>query len=90
MAFPTSVNDQITDSVTQANLEVLGEAPATALGNLYQATAQALANAAHNATNTQQQSTVTAQVTTTMGVATLYALDTASTAMATQAIFNTK
>ncbi len=43
MAFPTSVNDQITDSVTQANVKVLGDSPAMALGNLYQATAQALA-----------------------------------------------
>ena len=43
MAFPTAVNDQITDSVTQANTKVLGDAPAIAMGNLYQATAQALA-----------------------------------------------
>ncbi|KGV91067.1 killing trait family protein [Burkholderia pseudomallei ABCPW 30] len=56
MAFPTSVNDQITDSVTQANTKVLGDAPAIAMGNLYQATAQTLANTAHNATNAQQQS----------------------------------
>jgi hypothetical protein len=86
MAFPTSVNDQITDSVTQANVKVLGDAPAVALGNLYQATAQALANAAHNATNGQQQSYVTAQAATTMGVTTLLSIDTASTGMATKAI----
>ena len=86
MAFPTSVNDQITDSVTQANTKVLGDAPAIALGNLYQATAQALANAAHNATNAQQQSYVTAQSATTMGVATLYSIDTASTAISTEDI----
>ncbi|WP_163452294.1 RebB family R body protein, partial [Escherichia coli] len=55
MAFPTAVNDQITDSVTQANVQVLGASPAIAMGNLYQATAQALANAAHNATMAQQQ-----------------------------------
>lgn len=60
MAFPTSVNDQITDSVTQANTKVLGDAPAIAMGNLYQATAQALANTAHNAPHAQQQSYVTA------------------------------
>jgi hypothetical protein len=78
MAFPTSVNDQITDSVTQSNVEVLGESPAIAIGNLYQATAQALANAAHNATNVQQQSYVTAQAATTMGVAALLGLDTRS------------
>jgi hypothetical protein len=86
MAFPTSVNDQITDSVTQANVKVLADAPAMALGNLYQATAQALANAAHNATTAQQQTAVTAQAATTQGVATLYAIDTASTGIATTKI----
>lgn len=53
--------------------------PAVAMGNLYQATAQALANAAHNATSSQQQSSVTDQAATTQGVATLYSIDTAST-----------
>lgn len=55
MAFPTPVNSQITDSVTQANLMVLGVAPALAAGILYQGIAQALANAAANATVAQQQ-----------------------------------
>ena len=87
MAFPTTVNDQITDSVTQANTEVLGTAPAIAMGNLYQATAQALANAAHNATTSQQQTNITAQAATTMGVTTLYSIDTASTGIATKKIF---
>ena len=86
MAFPTSVNSQITDSVTQANVEVLGSAPAIAMGNLFQATAQALANAAHNATIAQQQTNILAQAATTMGVATLYGIDTASTAKATKTI----
>ncbi len=83
MAFPTAVNDQITDSVTQANTKVLGDAPAVAMGNLYVATAQALSNATHNATNAQQQSFVTAQAATTMGVSTLYSLDTAATGLGT-------
>ncbi len=86
MAYPTAVNNQITDSVTQANVKVLGDAPAVALGNLYQATAQALANAAHNATTAQQQNNVTAQATTVMGVATLYSIDTATTGIATKTI----
>jgi hypothetical protein len=73
MAFPTSVNSQITDSVTQANVEVLGVAPAVAMGNLYQAIAQALANAAHNATAAQQQMYITAQAATAAGVAQIYA-----------------
>jgi len=87
MAFPTAVNDQITDSVTQSNTKVLGDVTAIALGNLYQATAQALANTSHNATNSQQQSFITSQASTTMGVATLYSVDTASSAAATQTIY---
>ncbi len=85
-AFPTAVNSQITDSVTQTNTKVLGDAPAVATGNLYIATSQALSNAAHNATSQQQQTSVTAQAATTMGIATLYSLDTASTGIATQKI----
>jgi len=86
MAYPTHVNSQITDSITQANTQVLGDAPAVAMGNLYQATAQALANAAHNATMAQQQMYVTAQAATTQGVAMLYSLDTASTGIAVKKI----
>lgn len=88
MAFPTSVNSQITDAVTQSNVQVVGTAPAMAMGNLYQATAQALSNAAHNATTAQQQSNVLAQAATTMGVAMLYSLDVASTAKATIAVLD--
>lgn len=84
MAFPTSVNGQITDSVTQANTAALGDAPAIAMGNLYQATAQALANAAHNATVAQQDANTILQATTTQGVAILYGIDTASTGLATK------
>lgn len=87
MAFPTSVNDQITDSVTQVNTKVLGDAPAIATGNFMVATSQALSNAAHNATNANQQSSVTAQAATTQAVATLYAVDTAANGRATSMIF---
>ncbi|MGD9159783.1 MAG: RebB family R body protein [Desulfobacteraceae bacterium] len=90
MAFPTSVNSQITDSVTQSNVQVLGDAPANALGSLYQATSQALGNAAHNSTTAQQQTNVTAQAATTQGVALLYSLDTASTGMATKKILQSE
>lgn len=76
MAFPTSLNSQITDSVAQANVKVLGDAPAMAMGNLYISTSQALSNAAHNATSNQQQSYVTMQASTTQSVATLLAVDT--------------
>lgn len=86
MAFPTAVNSQITDSVSQVNTKVLGDAPAIAMGNLFVDTSQALSNAAHNATNNQQQSYVTMQASTTQGVSTLYAIDTASNGVATREI----
>jgi uncharacterized protein affecting Mg2+/Co2+ transport len=79
MAFPTAVNEQITDSVSQVNTKVLGDAPEVKLGELYQTTSQALANAAHGATSSQQQNVVTSQAATTTSTATLYSIDTAST-----------
>jgi hypothetical protein len=87
MAFPTHVNSHITDSITQVNTKVLGDAPAMAMGNFFIATSQALSNAAHNATNNQQQAYVTMQASTTQGVSTLLTIDTASTGMATERIF---
>jgi alpha-beta hydrolase superfamily lysophospholipase len=80
MAFPTAVNNQITDSITQSNVKILADAPAMAIGSLYQATTQALANAAHNATTAQQQAAITLQAALTQGISTLYSIDTTSTA----------
>lgn len=86
MSFPTAVNSQITDSITQVNTKVLGDAPATAMGNFMIATSQALSNAAHNATSGQQQAASTLQAATVQGVSTLYCIDTMSTGVATAAI----
>jgi len=72
MAFPTAVNDQITDSVTQANVKVTGEAPAMALASLYQSMAQSLGIAFANAVSGQQQAAILAQAATTQGVMQLY------------------
>lgn len=87
MAFPTAVNSQITDSVSEVNTKVLGDSPAMAMGNFFVATSQALSNAAHNATNNQQQSNVTSQAATTSGITTLYSIDTASDAKGTSLIY---
>lgn len=87
MAFPTAVNSQVTDSVTQVNTKVLGDSPAMASGNLMIATSQALSNSAHNATTNQQNTTVTAQAANTNGITALYSLDTASTGKATATVF---
>ncbi len=86
MAYPTAINSQITDSVSQVNTKVLGDAPAVAMGNFFVATGQALSNAAHNATFNQQQAGLISQATMTQGVSTLYSVDTASTGIATKKI----
>ncbi len=54
MAEPTAVNGQITDAVTQANISVLGNAPATAMSMVSQAAAHALALSMQNAVSHQQ------------------------------------
>lgn len=79
--MPDYVSPQITDAVTQTNVKVVAEAPAMAMGMLYQSTAQALANAAHNATTAQQNANTILQATTTQGVALLYGVDTSATAV---------
>jgi len=79
--MPEIVNPQITDAVTQTNVKILAEAPGMAMGSLYQATSQALSNAAHNATTAQQNANTILQATTTQGVALLYGVDTAATAV---------
>ena len=68
MAFPTSVNDQITDAVTQSGTQVLGDASAQAMGLIYQAAAQAQGLAAANAVAHQQNAVVLAQAATTLAV----------------------
>jgi hypothetical protein len=87
MAFPSHVNSAITDSITQANTLLIGDSPAMATGNLFVATSQALSNAAHNASNQQQQSFVTSQASTTQGLQTLYSVDISSSGTATAGIF---
>ncbi|WP_299921105.1 RebB family R body protein [uncultured Pelagimonas sp.] len=72
MAEPTAVNSQITDAVTQANVKVLGEAPAMAMGTLFQTMAHSTGLLFENAVSASQQLNITAQAATTMGVSLLY------------------
>lgn len=71
-----TVNSQITDAVTQANVKALGEAPAMSMGNLYQAISHSIAMAAANAVNAQQQANVTYQSATTQAIIELLNADT--------------
>lgn len=73
-----TVNGQITDAVTQANVKVLGDSPAQSLSNLYQTVSQSLSLSAQNAVTAQQQSNIIHQTTTTQGVSALYSINNAT------------
>ncbi len=82
-AFPTPVNSQITDAVTQANVKVIAESPAMAMGSIYQALAHSTGILFENAVSQQQQQSITAQATTVTGVVQIYTVDTISDANGT-------
>lgn len=86
MSYPTPVNDQITDSVTQANVKVLGDAPAMAMGSMYQALAHSTGILYENAVGSQQQLAIAAQASTNQGVIQIYSVDTMAAATATSKI----
>src|SRR5471032_1940635 len=81
-----TVNDQITDAVTQVNVKVLGEAPAEALGSLYQSMAHSTGILFENAVADQQQQNTEAQAATNQGVMQIYSVDTTAAAGATEKI----
>ena len=88
MAFPTTVNDQITDAVTQANVKVLADAPAQALGTVYQVMAQTVGLSMQNAVANQQNMNTIDTSVTTQGVNLLYSMPVAADARGTNEIFS--
>ena len=88
MALPTPVNGQITDAVTQANVKVVAEAPAMAMGAIYQSLAHSTGILFENATSSQQQLAIAAQAATNQGVIQIYSVDTMAGAVATSKIAN--
>ena len=86
MAFPTAVNSQITDAVTQSNVKVLGDAPAQALGQVYQTVAHSTGLALQDAVSAQQQVNMASQAATAQGVILLYTVDTGADAVATSKV----
>lgn len=85
---PTLVNGQITDSITQANVKVLGDAPAQALGTVYQTMAQAIGLSMQNAVANQQNGSTIDTGVTTQGVNLLYSMPVAAGARGTNEIFS--
>lgn len=78
MAFPTAVNDQITDAVTQGNVKVIAESPAAAMSTIYQAIAHSTGILFENAVAAQQQQNTLAQAAANQGVMQLFSVDTAA------------
>lgn len=76
MSFPTAVNDQITDAITQSNVKVIGEAPAFAMGSIYQSMARSTGILFENAVRQQQQMNILMQAATNQGVIQIYSTDT--------------
>ncbi|KVC68456.1 thioredoxin reductase [Burkholderia ubonensis] len=72
------VNPAITDAVTQANVKVVAEAPAMAMGSLYQAQSHSLSILFENAVQQQSQSAVQLPTSTNVGIMQLYTLGPAS------------
>mmetsp|Transcript_8991 Transcript_8991/g.14998 ORF Transcript_8991/g.14998 Transcript_8991/m.14998 type:complete len:89 (-) Transcript_8991:134-400(-) len=79
MAF---VAEQITDAVTQTNVKVVAEAPAMAMGTLYQTAGHSTGMMYENSVNAQNQQNILAQAATTQGVMQIYSVDTVSDALA--------
>ena len=86
MAIPPPVNGMITDAVTQANVKVLGDAPAMAMAAIYQSLAHSTGILYQNATSTQQQLAIAGQAATNQGVIQIYSVDTMAGAVATSKI----
>ena len=84
-----TVNDQITDAVTQSNVKVVGEAPAMAMGTIYQSLAHSTGILFENAVADQQQQNTETQAATNQGVMQIYSVDTAAAAGATEKIAQT-
>jgi hypothetical protein len=88
VAYPTDVNDQITDSVTQVNVKVLGDAPAMAMGSIFQSSAHSTGILYENAVGSQQRNAIAAQAAANQGVIQIYSVDTMAGATATCKIAN--
>lgn len=77
-----TVNATITDAVTQANVKVVAEAPAMAMGAIYQTMAHSTGLMFENSVVAQNQQNILSQAATTQGVMQIYSVDTISDAIA--------
>ena len=80
------VAPQISVAVTQSNVKVVAEAPASAMGVIYQALANSTSLMFQNAVAAQQQQNMLQQAAAAQGVIQLYSVDTLSDADAAGAL----
>ncbi|AXE29439.1 R body protein RebB-like protein [Chromobacterium phragmitis] len=86
MAYPTAVNNQITDAVTQTNVKVLGESPAMAMAAMFQTMSHSTGILFENSTAAQQQQNTLSQAAANTGVMQVYSVDTMADAAATEKV----
>lgn len=86
--MPAYVSDQVTDAVTQSNVQVVGDAPAMAMGSLYQTAAHSTGLMFQNSVNAQNQQNILSQAATTQGLIQLYSVDTISDSIASSKLLN--
>ncbi|MGH8032479.1 MAG: RebB family R body protein [Luteimonas sp.] len=89
MAYPTAVNNQITDAVTQSNVKVVAEAPAFAMASIYQSLAHSTGILFENAVAAQQQQNTLSLAAANQGVMQIYSVDTTAAAGATEKVAQT-
>ena len=82
------VSPMITDAVTQTNVKVVGEAPAMAMGSIYQTGAHSTGLMFENSVNAQNNQFTLAQTATTQGILQIYSLETMSDAISLAKMIN--
>ncbi|MEO0777729.1 MAG: RebB family R body protein, partial [Bacteroidota bacterium] len=68
----SSVSESITDAVTQTNVQVVGDAPAMAMGTLYQTAAHSTGLMFENAVHAQNNQFTLAQTALSQGIIQIY------------------
>jgi hypothetical protein len=86
MTYPTLVNSQITDAVTQNSVSVLAQAPAMAAGSMYQSASHSIGLMYENAVQTQRNNAISSQAAANQGVIQIYTAGTMASAAATAKI----
>ncbi len=83
-----SGHDQSTDAVTQSDVKTLDEAPAIAMGTIYQNMAHSTGIMFENAVNNQNQQNELGQAAANQGVMEIYGIDTIADAISIAKMLN--